>query len=211
MTLDDRKFENDVSKNDRDVELVLDDALAQYAMAEPRPGLEGRILARLATAREQSRRSLQWWGVFALGTAAAFALALFFGGQQDQRLIPQAPVAKLARPPQLGESTTSAQLSAKVAVQNYSGRTGRRSVRPKNSDADQFVGATQPDTPPKLEQFPAPAPLSDQERMLATYVRDFPKKAALMARAQTEVRKEDEREMAAPWPKNAPEALEQPE
>jgi hypothetical protein len=42
--------------------------------------------------------------------------------------------------------------------------------------------------------------LTDQEKMLALYVRDFPGKAALVARAQTELHKQDELEMAAPWP-----------
>lgn len=210
MTLDDRKFENDASRNDRDVERLLDDALAQYAMVEPRAGLEGRVLARLAAAREQSHRGLQWWGVSAFGTAAALALALFFLGHLDQRLIPQAPVAKLARPPQLGESTKRAASSAEQAGQKYGGRTKQAAVRLRNAVEDKPLGKMPPDTP-KLEQFPAPAPLTDQERMLAAYVRDFPKKAALIARAQTDLRKENEREMAAPWPKNAPEALEQQE
>lgn len=57
--------------------------------------------------------------------------------------------------------------------------------------------------PPKLEQFPSPIPLNEQEKMLARYVQEFPRKAALVARAQTDLRKRDEREMAAPWPKSA--------
>jgi hypothetical protein len=53
---------------------------------------------------------------------------------------------------------------------------------------------------PKRAQFPSPLPLTDQEKMLALYVRNFPEKAALMARAQTELHRQDELEMAAPWP-----------
>ncbi len=54
----------------------------------------------------------------------------------------------------------------------------------------------------RLEQFPAPTPLSDQEKLLARYVQEFPHRAALIARAQTELQKSDEFEMAAPWPMN---------
>jgi hypothetical protein len=36
-------------------------------------------------------------------------------------------------------------------------------------------------------QFPSPAPLSEQERMLAGYVQQFPQQAVLMARAQTKL------------------------
>ena len=56
---------------------------------------------------------------------------------------------------------------------------------------------------PKLEQFPSPSPMNEQEKMLARYVRKFPQRAALVARAQTELQKRDQREMTAPWPKNA--------
>jgi hypothetical protein len=45
--------------------------------------------------------------------------------------------------------------------------------------------------------------MNEQEKMLARYVQEFPQRAALVARAQTELQKRDEREMAAPWPKNA--------
>jgi hypothetical protein len=63
-----------------------------------------------------------------------------------------------------------------------------------------------------LEQFPTPTPLSDQEKLLARYVQEFPQRAALIARAQTQLRKRDEFEMAAPWPKNTDSnGSEQPE
>jgi len=41
-------------------------------------------------------------------------------------------------------------------------------------------------------------PLNDQERMLARYVQDFPEKAALVARAQSDLHKLDELEMSGP-------------
>jgi len=48
---------------------------------------------------------------------------------------------------------------------------------------------------PKLDQFPSPRPLSEQELALARYVNEFPQEAMLIARAQEEYEKEIQREM----------------
>jgi hypothetical protein len=45
---------------------------------------------------------------------------------------------------------------------------------------------------PRLQQFPSPQPLSKQEEMLATYVAQYPDEAVAAARAQAEIRKQDE-------------------
>jgi hypothetical protein len=55
----------------------------------------------------------------------------------------------------------------------------------------------------KRAQFPSPVPLSEQEKILARYVRDFPESAVLLAGAQTELRKAEEMERAQPWPRPA--------
>ena len=39
---------------------------------------------------------------------------------------------------------------------------------------------------PKLDQFPSPQPLSEQEKLLASYVAVYPKQAAVLARLRTE-------------------------
>ena len=49
---------------------------------------------------------------------------------------------------------------------------------------------------PKLDQFPSPHPLSEQERMLASYVAQFHDEAVIVARARTEaLRRDREQEM----------------
>jgi hypothetical protein len=51
---------------------------------------------------------------------------------------------------------------------------------------------------PKLDVFPSPLPLSEQEKMLASYVAEYPKEAALIARLRTEaLQREFEEEMRA--------------
>lgn len=45
---------------------------------------------------------------------------------------------------------------------------------------------------PKLDQFPTPRPLSEQEKLLVRYVHEFPEEALLIAKAQAESEKEIE-------------------
>jgi hypothetical protein len=47
---------------------------------------------------------------------------------------------------------------------------------------------------PKLEQFPSPQPMSEQEKILASYVAQYPEHAALIAEARSEALKKDRRE-----------------
>jgi hypothetical protein len=44
---------------------------------------------------------------------------------------------------------------------------------------------------PKLDQFPSPRPLSEQEQILATYVAQFHDEAVLIARARKEAMERD--------------------
>lgn len=50
---------------------------------------------------------------------------------------------------------------------------------------------------PRLEQFPSPAPLSKEEESLVRYIRERPHDAALMARAQAELLKQDSQPFAS--------------
>ena len=45
---------------------------------------------------------------------------------------------------------------------------------------------------PKLEQFPSPQPLSEQEKLLQNYVAENPEQAVLLARARTEALRQDQ-------------------
>jgi hypothetical protein len=47
---------------------------------------------------------------------------------------------------------------------------------------------------PKLQQFPSPQPLSDQEKILANYVSEYPEHAALIAQARMEMSRRDQEE-----------------
>jgi len=178
----------EMREQEREAERWLDVALAQYGKVEPRDGLETRLLARLAAEPERSSRSFRWWGGLAF-SAVALALALLWLGGLGLIHVPESPVAKVAPPP--------AGVSVVGPATVRAGPTHSRHIAISRGEATKVVP---PSSPPKLEQFPSPAPLSDQEKLLARYVQEFPQRAALTARNLTELRKQDELEMAAPWP-----------
>ncbi len=51
---------------------------------------------------------------------------------------------------------------------------------------------------PRLDQFPSPRPLSEQEKILLDYVGRFPDEAARVADAQTALAQREELEMYGP-------------
>lgn len=211
MNMDDGKHELGVEV---EVEKWLDEGIAQYAKSEPRPGLEGRVLARITEARREAQEgssgSLRWWGGLAFGVAAALLVALVILGRVERRTNPQTPVAKFMVPPRAGEAVVSGDGQKTASSKETSSNSDSHKPAPGKLERGKRVGDEQSNAAPKLEQFPSAAPLSDQERMLALYVSQFPDRATLMARVQSELHEQDEREMAAPWPAKAG-VSEQPE
>jgi hypothetical protein len=160
--------------NNQAAETWLDDRLKQYGEAEPRPGLENRVLANLHA--EQARLSLRpwWWRPVA---AAVTIVTLAIGGFLLRR-----------RPAGVTISNPGA-----VAVGN---REPERPVAPavRPHTEPKRPDRSQPGSPiahsssvPRLEQFPAPAPLSEQEEMLARYVREHRQEATMVTRARAEL------------------------
>jgi len=184
---------------EREVEQWLDAAVAQYSIAEPRTGLEGRVLANLRAEKDRSERDRlaslrRWW--WALGTVAAAAiLAGLWVGLRDGRNDPN----RNARTPTTHreDAANSGQSSHQPTVVEHAQAAVRTPRHPVRSAV-----ATRAKEP-KLDQFPSPVPLTDQEQMLARYVREFPDRALLIARAQTQLRKQEERERAIPGPGTA--------
>jgi len=152
-------------ERDRFMDTWLDEALRQRGAIEPRPGLEGRILANLRA--ESPARIGRWWPVLATVAVALLIAAAIFTSREHRhspRIVVAHPDVPQSVRPERNAGTPP--LVAKVTRPHV----GRR------------VGASQ-----RLEQFPSPQPLSDQEKMLAQYVEQFPRDAALMAQAQTEL------------------------
>jgi hypothetical protein len=156
---------------DSEMDRLLNAALKQYAAVQPREGLEGRILARL---RSQSAEPISYgpWRWLAAAAAVA-ALAVII----SMALHPH------ARPQRTLEQHPSGTLPAgTVAASAQAKPTMKRPKRRLQAAADTQVAKALP----KLDQFPSPQPLSEQEKLLASYVEVYPKQAAVLAKLRTE-------------------------
>lgn len=149
---------------------LLDAALKRYGEVEPRAGLERRVLATLA--RESHTNWLRPW---TWASAAAFACLLtvvvwigLVGRKQPPHI--SAPAAKV--------STKENRLeTAEVPPHiDKTRRTGKHEVRK--------IRVQLANTTPRLEQFPSPRPLSEQEKLLVAYASEYPKQAAEVAQEQ---------------------------
>jgi hypothetical protein len=174
--------------NDR-LDRWLDGALQQYGSAEPRGGIEGRILATIAA--ERQRLALRWrWGLAVASVLAICgALALWRGSflnvpHTNKTVVVQVPI----------EQSRSNQ----IAPQMQEDDRGKLRIRgaAENSRRARKLKTVELASEPRLEQFPSPRPLSEQEQLLKRYVRDFPGQAEMVARAQADRQKEIEKLLA---------------
>jgi len=203
MNMDDQIRDHD-NDREREIDRWLDDTLAQYGKVEPRPGLEGRVLARLAEARREPSRKLRWWSALAFSAAAILVLGVVWRQRMEPTRLPGNHVATIATPRETERHDASNKPSSNESLRdnsNLSVHQNHSLISHGKTDRPNLTASAEQRTEPKLDQFPAPRPLNEQEQLLLRYVQEFPQKAALMARAQTELRKQDELEMAAPWPK----------
>lgn len=162
------------SQKDR-LDRWLDSALRQYGDTEPRAGLERRIIANLEIAQRE-RISAPWWRAFAISVlAACFVLSIWVGMNRAHRK--SAPVA---RPLVLGAVNTAFP-PRPASSPGHRRSLARRATRHASPPQPKFA------VEPRLAQFPSPRPLTEQEQLLARYVRNFPQEARIVAREQTEV------------------------
>jgi len=155
------------------VDKLLDAGLARYSAAEPRPGLEQRLLAGL---KQQPRPSrwLDWRWAGALATAAVvLVIVIFFFRQPPAPELPTQTATSSPAPVAPASATLSPE-----AVRPPVAKTTVRRAAPRIEQARAET--------PRLETFPAPAPLSEQERLLLLFTRQAPQEASLMAQARNQ-------------------------
>ena len=147
-------------KPHEELDKLIDAALAGYSSTEPIDGLEARILRRVETARPARWRG--WEFQFALaGCAVAALLLCIFAVRMLQ---PGAAPAPHASPAFAGLRETATLPSRPQAPPAKAvSATRRHRVPPKGL--------------PKNEQFPAPAPLTLEERALLAWARSAPAQA----------------------------------
>ena len=167
----------------------LDAALARFAAVEPRAGLEERVLASLRAERKRPAPHA-WWQWTALAALAAMllvALTLLWRSGERRR-------DNVARYPSPAH-TMQHSVSNGTQVAANRGRDQMRvsrpvSVRKPRAHIPRQARAVVASRP-RLDQFPSPRPLSEQEKILASYVTRYPEHAALVAQARAEVLRQD--------------------
>lgn len=162
---------------------MLDAALAKYAAVEPRAGLEERTLTNLRTQglRAQLPAWWRWELVGALMAIVIVAMALAWrAGRSTHLSITNHPttseqIRRPANPPAAAASDRLVGTTPTSATHSGDAIVVRRAA-----PRAQAVGQADP----KLDVFPSPQPLSEEELALAQYVRNFPTDAKQVAQAQ---------------------------
>lgn len=183
------------AQHDDQLDRILDAVLAKYTAVEPRTGLEGRVLANLRTEAAQAPTTAgrRWWQWTASAVAAAIVVAMFAwrSGKLYHPTIANRPsITTPARPTANGEK-----MQTKMALDDSGECTHVR----RHSAAAELPHRLTPviaAAAPKLDVFPSPQPLSEQERILANYVAHFHDRAVLIARARAEELQKDQEEDA---------------
>jgi len=172
----------DPIEKERDGNQWLESALRQYGKAEPRAGLESRLLANLLTERNRIASRRRWWWALGTATALAAVVAAVWVGESGRERNPESAA---------GTSTT---IHREPGLAPHAAHPAREVARRRPANRplrDLSVSKT-----PKLAQFPSPQPLSEQEQILVSYVAKYPESAALVAEARAEALRRDREEEA---------------
>jgi hypothetical protein len=146
----------------------LDKGLATCGQAEPRAGLENRILANLTAEKDRMSAGSHWrWVLRAISVMVLTVLlvAVWLGSRSG------APSGRAEKNTALPIQTVErrAETPAQTSTQ-------RRPPKPANTTSTKYVNAhskrTEVVSSPRLNQFPSPRPLSDE---LLEYARSTPR------------------------------------
>jgi hypothetical protein len=177
-----------------ELDRVLDAALAKYAATEPRAGLEERVLAavRAERARGPDRAWWRWSMMAALAAMVIAAITLVWKSDRPQHPVVANHPANAT--PAAKAPATQAGSKGKANPVHLRERGAIRTAAPHPRSGVVMAGN------PKLDQFPSPRPLSEQEKLLQSYVAEYPERAVLIARARTEALRQDQLEEIKGFP-----------
>jgi hypothetical protein len=169
----------------------LDQALVDYGKVEPRFGLENRVLANIATERALRRDPWlpRWWAAGLALTVAVVLAVVWLESRQSSTPHPRKADLSVAQ-------KKSGPLPQPTLPNPPEKAQGTSRVAPHVPRQHESAKASSP--APRLQQFPTPVPLSPQEQVLARYVSEFPHHSLLVARAQTALLEEENREESKP-------------
>jgi len=186
------------TKKQDELDRILDAALAKYVAAEPREGLEGRLLSSLRAEQTRVPDRAWWQGRVMAALAAVIVVALALAWKLEK---PTHPVVANHPSPARSEPTQGSPIVLNGAGKEVSpeSRSARRGTNVRRSQPEAVIAVSPQLGPsklslPRLDQFPSPHPLSEQETILASYIARYPEHAALIAQARSEALRRDEAE-----------------
>ncbi|SRR5258708_6681590 len=144
--------------NDQHLDEMLDSLLASYSNAEPRQGMETRILASVS-AQQRSRRLLFTWLWAGAGVAAAIVIAMAILLNRS---------TALPKPPVLAGPSPAPKINSTPAVSSVPPRVSSKTPVPRAPEQKAEADVRQ-------AVFPTPVPVSDQERLMLQYLRATPR------------------------------------
>ncbi|MDP9269044.1 MAG: hypothetical protein M3P27_12070, partial [Acidobacteriota bacterium] len=169
-------------EREKRLDSLLDSALAQYGAAEPLHGMEERVLRRLhdGRAEDASRRAWWMWGGAAAALAAVVMVVVLLARPVERKPADGQPRAHQQQP----EAVVPKQSVSKQSVPK------QEAAAPVASKQDVIAAARQPvpqhpateaaaSTLPRRAVFPTPTPPTEQEILLARYVRVTPREEVL--------------------------------
>ncbi len=158
-------------EKDKQIDEMLDSMLANYSAAEPRPGLETRILANMRETPE--RQTVQGWWNFkwlwaGMVAAAIIVAAVLINGRR--RIEPPTHVVVKTSPlaPQ-PEIRPHAPIAPKETA-----RIHRRKPSATKQPQNAALALSQ-----RPAVFPTPTPLSEQEKLLLSYLAGTPREEVI--------------------------------
>jgi len=171
----DEKENIDRSSSDLFATELLDAALTNYRSAEPRPGLQQRILASVR-ARRQRALWVGWaWRLGAAAAALAVAVAVYrIDSHHRPALTP--PIAEIREPAAPGVVSPPV-TATPLGPSRTSRRSAPRSMRPRNPSAGREGRVARSE--PRMDVFPTPRPVTEQERLLLRFIQEAPKPVLL--------------------------------
>ncbi|HET9180742.1 MAG TPA: hypothetical protein VFP59_01310 [Candidatus Angelobacter sp.] len=191
-----------MADNDREKQLdrLLDSLLSQYSAAQPRPGLETRVLAQIAECCERKQAGSGWrrWliGAGIAGSAVAVAIVmLVFRAEQGHSPTPSLANNTHTEQPQQSSKTvqvppTIPATRRKVAAQHT---VAHPKTEKKNREFETLAVSQRPAV------FPTPVPLTEQERLMFSYVENTPQSEVV-----AQIKSEDQKEARAFWAQGEP-------
>lgn len=161
------------------IEQALEAALAKYAAVEPRTGLEERVLANLQTASIRKRPWWRWSMATALAIALVTATFVWKFGNRSPAITTDHSSNVIHRANKPAPEVVAHNVSSKEALL-------ARHEKQRRSAGHKVHSRVATAVQPRLDQFPSPQPLSEQEKILESYVAKYPERAVLLARLRTE-------------------------